>query len=93
MNNEDNPYVSLAELIKNKLGADNHQGIKRATIVSTSPLTITVGGLQIGADQMLVATTLLTGKEIFGDEHVLKAGDRVAVAICDQTVLLLCKVV
>lgn len=84
MSNEDNPYINLIELIK-ELGSENNPiPYMTGKVISTNPLVVDIGEIQLGKEEILVNKDL-----------ILEIGDTVVTLVSanKQQFVLLCRVV
>ncbi|AFM40340.1 hypothetical protein Desaci_1314 [Desulfosporosinus acidiphilus SJ4] len=55
-----NPYSEMIKIMQDQGAKYNPFSVQLATVIATSPLTITAGELQLAGDNLLVADFLLT---------------------------------
>lgn len=60
MNNEDNPFMTLAENIKN-MGSNKQQLFYIGKVISIAPLVVDIGELQLDREDLLINKDLLKG--------------------------------
>ena len=56
-----NPYSFLVSTIRNQGAINNPQGIQLGKVISASPLTVSIGDLQLTASNLLLADYLKEG--------------------------------
>lgn len=99
-----NPYSFLVSTIRNQGSINSFQGIQLGKIISVSPLTVSIGDLQLTSNNLLLADYLKGGyaremsangvESLYTAKSSLQSGDALAlVKVNSTTFLILCKVV
>lgn len=99
-----NPYSFLVSTIRNQGSMNSSEGIQLGKVISTSPLTVSIGDLQLISNNLLLADYLKEGYErtisLNGIENSYSFKGDIAVndtlalmKINSSTFLILCKVV
>lgn len=99
-----NPYSFLVSTIRNQGSINNPPGVQLGKVISISPLTVSIGDLQLTQSNLLLADYLKEGYEralsvngiesLYTAKGSLQSGDSLAlVKINSTSFLILCKVV
>ena len=91
MDNQDNPFINLIEIIKKK-GKQNTFFIGKVT--SSLPLKVRVEGIQLDRDDFLINTTYLNNSNPDYSHNTFNIGEKLLILISEdqQQFVLVCKV-
>lgn len=97
MDKEDNPYMNLLAIMRQQGAVSNPVPFMLGSVISSMPLLIQVGEIQLERDELMINTSYLLESPVKGldyNEYSFKVGEQLALLMSQdqQQFILLCKV-